>query len=112
MGVILNDHKMKDLFDPGSCCSYVRGRVRATFRSEIDGLPRHLPLGFFYHNGTAEQFLGTADVLVQLISYRDQMSIPFVPSFNCDIILDHDFAEIFDFKVRYKRTISRIEDGF
>lgn len=108
----INGHKMNGLFDPCSCCRYVSGRAVGNFSSVIDDSPRNSSLGVVYPNGTTEDMLGTADVLVQFLGYRYRTQIRFVPTFDCEVILGHDSADIFDFAVRYKRRIWRIEDEF
>lgn len=78
----------------------------------IDGLQRNSSSGVVNSNEITENVLGTVDALVQFSGYSHRMPIRLAPTFDCEIKLAHDFADIFDFEARYKRKIWRIEDGF
>lgn len=110
--VFIDGYRLKGLFDPGSCCSYIGKRAIGNFSMTIDALSHSSSSEVVYSNGVIEEVLGRAIMSVQFLSYNHRMPIRFAPTFNYEVILGHEFSEVFDFEVKYKKRIWRIEDCF
>ena len=61
--------------------------------------------------GVIGETAGPIDLPVEFLGYKHLVPIRFAPTLDCKVLLGHDFAEIFDFEIKFKHRIWGVREG-
>ena len=109
--VLVDGQLLRGLFDPGSCCTYVGKPTFEKFSNLLERLADQTRPGIMYPNGVVEEIAGQAILPIKFLGLEKTLQVRFAPTFDCEVLLGHDFAELYDFDVRFKHRIWRLGEG-
>ena len=105
VSVLVDGQLLRGLFDPGSCCTYVGKPAFEKFSVLLERLADQTRPGILYPNGVVEEIAGQAILPIKFLGLEKTLQVRFAPTFDCEVLLGHDFAELYDFVVRFKHRI-------
>ena len=81
------------------------------FSTVLEKISRQSRTGIICPNRVIEETAGQVNLRVGFLGYKHLVPIRFATTLNCEVLLGHDFEEIFDFEIKFKHRIWRVREG-